>query len=230
MTDPLDNPIWHALSGPHAAHAIGTAGALRYPRDVGWFCAVPDPATTGIGALSGITSPGDIVVVFTTSAVPTPRGWEQVFSGQFVQMVCTRVNPSTAHANTNLIELGDPDVDEMLALVKLTEPGPFLARSNILGRYVGVRHDARLVAMAGERMRIDGATEVSAVCTHPDARGRGYAQQLVAEVASHITARGERAFLHVAVDNLGAQRVYERVGFTPRAVITTQVFRAPASA
>ena len=225
MTDPLDNPIWHALTGPHAAHAIGTTNALRYPRDVGWFCAVPDPAATGIGAVAEITEPGDIVVVFTTSGVVAPAGWEQVFSGQFVQMVCTRVNLPTNAVAT--IELGEGDVPEMLALVKLTEPGPFLPRTHTLGRYRGVRNESRLVAMAGERMRLGGATEVSAVCTHPDARGRGYAQQLVAELASHITARQDRAFLHVSVDNPGAQKVYERVGFVPRTVITTQVFRAP---
>ena len=113
----------------------------------------------------------------------------------------------------------------MLALVKLTEPGPFFERTHVLGEYIGIRHGDQLVAMAGHRMCVGDATEISAVCTHPDARGRGYAAALVHHLSSRLIANGQRPFLHVVVDNTAAIRVYERLGFSHRITITAQVLR-----
>jgi predicted GNAT family acetyltransferase len=123
--------------------------------------------------------------------------------------------------------LDGSNVAEMLALVALTKPGPFEARTIELGRYLGVFADGRLVAMAGERFHLDGHTEVSAVCTHPDAQGRGLGAALTHAVAAGILERGERAFLHVAEDNHTARRVYERLGFTTRAMVDVLVARPP---
>ena len=226
MADPLDNPIWYALSGPQANEASGTAHALRFAPDVAWFCAVADPLGTGVGALAGIAEPGEIVALFTTGTVTPLVGWEPIFHGRFEQMVCDQLPVESAKPdNLDMVALGAEDVDDMLTLAQLTEPGPFLARTNTLGDFVGVRVDGALAAMAGQRLRIDGATEISAVCTHPDMRGRGYAGQLVHTLASRIVADGQRAFLHVSVDNVGARRLYERIGFATRTTITIQVFR-----
>lgn len=225
MADPLDNPVWHALTGPHAHLASGNDAVLRYPSDVTMFYGVPDPLGRGVTAIADVAAPGDVAVLMSTGEVIAPNSWVPIYRGLFHQMVCTTVTPAAGMGDTTAtVRLGSDDVDDMLALVALTEPGPFLARTHTLGTYIGARENGRLVAMAGQRMRVQGATEVSAVCTHPDARGRGYAAHLVSQLASDINDAGERAFLHVSVDNTAARAIYERVGFTTRALITIQVF------
>src|ERR1700741_4589350 len=111
-----------------------------------------------------------------------------------------------------MLPLGDADASEMLALALLTEPGPFLRRTHTMGAFLGLRIDGRLAAMAGERMRFPGYTEVSGVCTHPDFRGRGLARRLSAAVLTAIEARGEQAFLHAWKTNLAAITLYESLG------------------
>ena len=118
------------------------------------------------------------------------------------------------------VRLGAADVPEMTDLVRRTEPGPFLPRTVELGDYWGVRHDGALVAMAGERMRVDGWTEISAVCTDPAYRGQGLASRLIRTVAAGIRDRGEVPFLHAVVQNVSAIRLYESMGFTTRRHIT----------
>lgn len=125
--------------------------------------------------------------------------------------------------------LGDGDADEMLALATLTEPGPFFAKTHRLGDFIGVRREGRLVAMAGERMKPDGFTEVSGVCTHPEWRGRGYAGALMRIVAQRILARGETAFLHSYADNASAVALYEAMGFGIRTPITFTLLRREAA-
>ena len=225
MVDPLDNPVWNALTGPHAHLAVGNDAALRYPSDIAMFYGVPDPLGLGVAAIADLATPDDVAVFISAGEVTAPSNSRPVYTGLFHQMVCTTTTSAVPTATpVETVALGDDDVEDMLALVALTEPGPFLARTHTLGTYLGVRDNGRLVAMAGHRMRVHGATEVSAVCTHPDARGRGYAAHLVRQLASDINAAGERAFLHVSVDNAAARAVYERVGFTTRALITIQVY------
>jgi predicted GNAT family acetyltransferase len=113
--------------------------------------------------------------------------------------------------------LTEADAEEMLALAKLTEPGPFTLKAQALGTFYGIRIDDRLAAMTGERMKVDGFGEVSGVCTHPDFRGKGLARILSVLVARKILARGETPFLHAWADNVGAIRLYEQIGFTVRA-------------
>ncbi len=115
--------------------------------------------------------------------------------------------------------------EDMQALAEMTQPGPFHARTHELGDFVGVRENGKLIAMAGERMRVPGFTEISAVCTHPDARGRGLAAKLMRIVAAKIVARGEQLFLHVYPHNKGAISVYEKLGFRHRADVQLTVLR-----
>jgi predicted GNAT family acetyltransferase len=110
-------------------------------------------------------------------------------------------------------------VDEMLALVELTKPGPFFRRTPELGSYLGIYEAGQLLAMAGERLRPLGYTEISAVCTHPEYRDRGYASSLVSALIQKITKRDETPFLHVRTENVGAIRVYEKLGFKTRRVV-----------
>jgi predicted GNAT family acetyltransferase len=118
-------------------------------------------------------------------------------------------------------------VPEVLDLVARTEPGPFRKRTVELGRYLGIRRDGVLVAMAGERLRVPGWTEISAVCTDPAHRGQGLAARLVRALAHGIRARGERPFLAAAAENVGAVRLYEALGFTVRREVTFAVVHTP---
>jgi predicted GNAT family acetyltransferase len=116
----------------------------------------------------------------------------------------------------DIVTLGTGDVPAMMELTKLTNPGPFAARTHELGTFLGVKVDGRLVAMAGERMKPADYTEITAVCVHPDYRGRGYAQLLLGAMAREIAARGEIPFLHVFSDNESAIALYRRQGMEIR--------------
>lgn len=124
-----------------------------------------------------------------------------------------------------IINLTNADAPEMQALAALTKPGPFLPRTHELGQFIGIRENGALVAMAGERMKLPGFTEVSAVCTHPDFRGRGMAGRLTRIVAARICARGETPFLHAFGGNANAIRLYESLGFELRSKMFITVLR-----
>lgn len=144
---------------------------------------------------------------------PTGEGWTVLGRFEVVQMTADR---PLAARDPELVALGDADVPEMLALTALTNPGPFLQRTIEMGDYVGLRDGGTLVAMGGERFRVPGWTEISAVCTAPTHRGRGLATRVVRAVAAGIEARGDGVFLHVAAGNTGAIRLYESLGFSTR--------------
>ncbi|MFB6478836.1 GNAT family N-acetyltransferase [Streptomyces virginiae] len=210
----LDNPVWAALTGPHREFAeFAPAGlAARYTLDTSPFAALADPRDLRAWAdLAALVGPGE--EVWVTGLLTPPPGWETVVSVPGVQLDGRAVRVG---AEPEAIRLGPADVKDMLELVGLTRPGPFLDRTVELGTYLGVRHEGRLVAMAGERMRPTGWSEISAVCTHPDHRGRGLAGRLVRAVAAEVRERGDRPFLHAAEANTGAVRLYEAMGFTLR--------------
>jgi len=124
-----------------------------------------------------------------------------------------------------VVRLGAADVPDMLTLAARTRPGPLWPRTYELGTYLGIRERGVLVAMAGERLRAPGWTEISAVCTAPEARGGGHASTLVRALMAGIRARGERPFLHVASGNASAAALYRRLGFVARADVTFRGFR-----
>jgi ribosomal protein S18 acetylase RimI-like enzyme len=225
--DALDNPAWHALTGPHAAFSEGSSLALRYQTDVCPFAALPDEAGPDAwDALHTLVGPGNIAMLFRPAAVEIPAGWELAYSLTGLQMVATE---PIGEPDGEFVRLGADDVDEMLALVERTRPGPFLRRTVELGTYLGLRADGaeRIVAMAGERMHPSGYTEVSAVCTDADARKRGLATRLIRSIAAGIEARGETPILHVVAQNDTAIRVYEALGFTTRIAFEARLVRAP---
>lgn len=225
----LDNAAWHALGTHHAAYAQTVGVARRYAPDVSVFAAadaLTGAAWTDLAALGGEAR---FVCLFRREAPDPPAGWKMLMRARAHQMVA-EPGHLTVVAPADVRPLDATHVPEMLALVALTKPGPFEARTIELGRYLGVFTDGRLVAMAGERIHLDGHTEVSAVCTHPDAQGRGLGAAVTHAVAAGIAERGERAFLHVAADNHNARRVYERLGFTTRAMVDVLVARPPEPA
>ncbi len=186
--NPLDRPVWASLN--HAPHlAEGGDLAKRYRRDVNVFAAACDESPASLAALRGLVLEGESVYLLQVPAACVPEGLVAARAAQGVQMLATRPIAPQA-GDGDIVELGAGDAHEMLALAQLTEPGPFLARTHTMGRFLGVRIDGRLAAMAGERMRFPGFTEVSGVCTHPDFRGRGLARSLSSVVATpHPAAR-----------------------------------------
>ncbi|WP_432565424.1 GNAT family N-acetyltransferase [Kineococcus sp. SYSU DK003] len=223
--DPLDNPVWAALEGVHADLAEGTGKGRRYPGDVSPFCGLADQSSPEAWAdLADLAGPGAELLV-PALAVRPPAGFEVTSSLPGVQLVAT--GAFVSGTSPLVVELGQDDVPDMLDLTARTQPGPFLPRTRLLGRYLGVREDGRLLAMAGERLRLGPATEISAVCTDPSARGRGLATTLVRAVAHGIRERGETPFLHAATHNTGAVRLYENLGFSLRRAVDFARVRTP---
>jgi ribosomal protein S18 acetylase RimI-like enzyme len=183
-------------------------------------------------ALAELAGPGRGVVLVRDDVGRIPPGWtreETLFAHQMVLEDLPGHSSSHIDAGPAPIRpLDAGDADRMLQLVGATRPGPFRARTHELGPYVGVFHDDRLIAMAGERMHPPGFTEISAVCTHPDVRRRGLGAALTRHVAAAILERGETPFLHVAEDNDGARRIYEQLGFVTRKVVRVEIVRSPA--
>jgi predicted GNAT family acetyltransferase len=224
----LDRPVWASLSSRHAALSVGGTLARRYAPDVNLFASARDDTATALTALAALVRPGERVFVLQVPDIVVPSGFRVIKAARGVQMIATRSVPAET-GTEDIVTLTDADAPEMLALATLTEPGPFLARTHAMGRFLGIRIGARLAAMAGERFRFPGYTEVSGVCTHPDFRGRGLARRLSAAVAANIEARGERPFLHAWKTNLAAITLYESLGFEIRTEVDVAVLERSSS-
>ncbi|MBZ3901620.1 MULTISPECIES: GNAT family N-acetyltransferase [Streptomyces] len=221
----LDNPALAALTGPHAHFAERRGRVLRYPLDVSPWLALPDePDADDWADLAALAGPGAEVPVAAYNG-SFPADWEVVFDLEGVQLVGDGV---AATPDAEALRLGPADVPEMLDLVERTRPGPFLPRTVELGTYLGLRRDGALIAMAGERLRPPGWTEISAVCTDPAFRGEGLATRLVLAVAHGIRERGETPFLHTSAQNTTAIRLYESLGFRLRRTTRFMAVRVPA--
>jgi ribosomal protein S18 acetylase RimI-like enzyme len=216
----LDNAVWHSLTGPHRDFAERKDAAARYDPDVSVFAALGEDTDDGWQDLAALVGDGT-GALFRPDPPATPPGWTVLAEGVGHQMLLRELAPADPPAG--LRPLGHDDVGEMLALVELTRPGPFAVRTVDLGGYVGVFDGTTLIAMAGLRLAPAGFREISAVCTHPDHRGRGLAAGLTRVVTHHILERGERPFLHHAADNHPARRVYEALGFELRREVTWRV-------
>lgn len=219
MTHPLDRAAWSALTGRQAAFAIGNGSALRYQPGVGVFAALADRSPASLAALAKLVAAHGDVALLGAEAPPPVPGTCAVSSDAGVQMVCTRLATGFAHPFA-MEPLGDADAPAMLALATLTQPGPFFPRTHLLGDFFGVKVAGQLVAMAGERMKPDGFTEVSGVCTHPDHRGRGHAAALMRLVAQRILDRGETPFLHAYASHTRTIALYQTLGFAIRGEVT----------
>lgn len=217
----LDRPVWASLR--RQLHwSLGDERARRFRPDVNCFAATPDESADSLRALAELVQPGDdSVYILQVPSIVVPSGLQAAKEAQGVQMVATR----RLQADDGAQVLGDADAAAMLALAGLTQPGPFLARTHTMGRFIGLRVNGRLVAMAGERMRFPGHVEVSGVCTHPDFRGRGLARRLSVALTADIQRRGERPFLHAWTTNAAAISLYESLGFEVRTAVNVAVLR-----
>ena len=227
----LDNPIWHALTGPHATLAERAPHAARYQPDVAVFAALPDDVTPAAwDDLRDLVGPGGTALL-AASHFEVPDGWSVQVNIPCRQMWLPGAlvpDPGAARgADVPFLRLGESDVPEMLALVERTRPGPFAKRTIELGTYLGVRDGDDLVAMAGVRLHPPGFTEISAVCTDASHRGRGLASRLVRSIVEEIWARGEKPFLHLTLENEPAHRIYAALGFETRTLADVVGLRAP---
>jgi GNAT superfamily N-acetyltransferase len=213
----LGNPIFHSLATGHARLALVNGVARRFPAEIGPLSGIPDQTRESYDDLRRLTGPQGVVVLFLDQPPAPPTGWTLRRGGLLDQMVCAgalqrrkRLLPLEAEVRP----LTKEDAPAMVELAKLTEPGPFYLRTLELGAFFGIFHGCRLMAMSGQRLSLPGHVEVSAVCTHPDARGRGYAPALMLTVMEHIVEQGKTPILHSLSTNAPAIAIYRSLGFT----------------
>ncbi len=213
---PLDNVLWRALATSQAHLALGGDLARRFRPEYAVFAGMPTLSAAGFGALAGLMQAGEVAAMSVDHDIDPGPLFDVVDRKNLVQMVGPAAVAGEVREPRRFRPLGPGDVPGMTALVQATEPGPWLARTAELGRFVGFEDDGRLVAMVGERLRVPGHTEISAVCCHPDWRGRGLPGDLMRLVSHAIAARGELPFLHVLAENAPAITLYEKLGFRKR--------------
>lgn len=222
----LDDMTWHALTGPHAHLAESSADGLarRYRDGITRFCGVGTLDAAGWRALGDLVGPAGVAVFLRGEVERTPDGWTEVLREPATQYVATTL-ADPPPGTEEVIELTAADSPDMVRLVADTEPGPFGPNSHLTGRWFGVRREGRLVAMAGERMRVPGYGEVSGVCVDPSARGSGLGAVVTLAAARGIEERGDRAMLHVRDGNDAAHRLYLRTGFVVRRRVAVVILR-----
>lgn len=207
--------MWSCLATRHAHLALGNALARRYPADISPLSGLPAAEAANVAALTTLVDVGDDLALVGPHPPVLPDNWETLYTSKVTQMLRANRSP-LPEGDADVVALGHADVGEMLALVALTKPGPFRRRTIELGNYIGIRERGRLVAMAGERTWIGEHREVSAICTHPETQGRGYARALIGRVVNRMLRAGETPYLHVESANARAIDVYLALGFVRR--------------
>ena len=212
--DPLDNPIYSALTSVHKPLSQSSGCAIRYIREVSTMAAFSD--IHSFSHLHNLVVPQEPIALLRAKPLVISDDWHIIKDLTIEQMVCTDLKPLLMHP---IVSLQQEDVPDMVALASVTEPGPFSSGTIRTGRYFGIKSsEGKLLAMAGERLKMDGFTEISAVCTDPDFRGRGYAGSLISFLAMLIFQEGKIPFLEVKTTN-EAKKLYKKLGFTTRAEI-----------
>jgi ribosomal protein S18 acetylase RimI-like enzyme len=209
---PLDNPVWEALNGKQAEYAIKGEGVLKYRPDVFVFAGIPNDSPNSIEKVAELHQKGDMMGLMGFKLDIEPH-FKRVFDVQAYQMLTDKV---PEYKSVDYVKLTKDDSPQIAELVELTKPGPYRPNVIELGNYMGIKEDDKLVAMVGERVKLDGYTEVSLVCTHPEYRGKGYAKSLSGVVIEDIIDNGDLPFLNVMKHNTAAFNLYKKLGFTTR--------------
>ena len=196
--------------------------AIQLSPNYGPFAAASDRSEASLTAIARLTAGDEGLWVVEDDSWPTPPGMREIKRAPCDQMIAEAV--PAASDGLDYVLLSEDDAAQMFTLARATKPGPFAKHTHRLSQFVGIKHDGRVVAMAGERMRVTGFAEVSGVCTDPAFRGHGYAAGLMSVVANRILARGETPFLHTYSDNAGAIALYESLGFRKRATVILTAF------
>jgi predicted GNAT family acetyltransferase len=210
----LDNPFWSSLRSRHRALALEAGDVARYPPQFAPFIGVADADVDAADALATLVAPGESVLLLAVAPKRVPAGWRLEAFEDLAQMVCTQRIPVID--GPEIIELSSAHRADVLALTALVYPHYFRERTMELGRYFGIYQGGRLAAMIGERLGTATHQEMSAICTHPDFNGRGYARRLTAMLGNDTLQRGRMPFLHVSHENVRAKRMYEQLGYRLR--------------
>jgi len=212
-TEHLDRPIWSALTHDHAHMGQMLGLARRYRSEFSPFHAAETMSDAAVADLMSLIEPGETASLVELAPQDPPPGFSARHV-EIVQLVATEFPDREGEFDVR--SLSAEYADQMLELACLTKPGPFRERTGEFGRYLGIFDGGRLVAMGGERMAFDGFVEISAVCTHPDYRGRGYGAALICSVGRQLQADGKTPFLHSNADNAVALGLYQSLGLKPR--------------
>lgn len=223
MAHILNNPTWSALISGNSQFAEGTSSIKYFPVTVAPFVGLQELTEQATDQLYNVFPADRVAVIVTVEKVKTADHWEVIHQDMLYQMVAEQLIP--AENKQEIIVLDYRHIPEMLALTKLTNPGPFLERTIEFGRYKGIVESGKLVAMAGQRLHAGQYAEISAVCTHPDYLGRGYAGTLMRKVGAEIVAHGDTPFLHVRQNNENAIKLYKKLGFVIREELEVKVIR-----
>ena len=216
MDDPLLRPVWNMLTGPQSGLAIGGELAVRIDPGYGPFAAMRDRSDEALAALAALVVPGELVWLVEPEEWPMPPGFERTRTAVLVQMVAESP-ASLQQGDEETVLLSGNDAAAMSEIARSTKPGPWGDKTRHYGAFHGIRRDGRLAAMAGERMRpAVGLAELSGVCTWPEFRSQGLAARLIRRVMAGFTARGDVPFLHSYAANIGANALYETLGFATR--------------
>lgn len=208
---PLSNIVWHSLSGAQSPLSVGNERIRRFAPGYSQLIGALDRDHPALQELASLCAPGEHFYVLGWRG-PPPSGWQVDVEAEVDQLVWEHPAPE-AMDERDLVRLDAAHVARMIALTELTHPGPFAERTIAFGEYYGIFDGERLLAMAGERMHAGTLREISAVCTHPDAQGRGLARRLMNRLLRIQIGRGQTPFLHVMADNSHARALYERMGF-----------------
>jgi len=220
----LDNPIYHALTSGHQSISKGTVEVKYYVESMAAFAGLKENSTENLKMLYQISPADSVFVIFSKNQFQIPKQWQLLMHIEMYQLVYDSKEIPIIDQQ-NCIDLSEKHVPEMKALIDLTKPGPFLDRTIEFGNYTGIFNDDQLVAMAGHRFNPAPYREISAVCTHPDHLGQGYAFSILQEQIRRILLRNEIPFLHVKSENAAAVKLYQKLGFVIRTEMTAYVIK-----
>ena len=224
MTEhPLDNQLWHCLTGRMAQHSVGSGEVRMFRPEIAPAGGIARVTPENLSALAALVTPGSTFILHSAEPIGGTAELESIDCHPLLQMVANRFTP-VDHA-VPVTELGPADLPAMSRLIDIAKPGPLLPGAFVLGRFVGITDGEELVAIAGDRIQLPGYRELCTVCSHPKVRGRGYARIVSSVVAEAIVARGETPYLMVLPDNTAAVGLYESLGFEPRRILYFNLFK-----
>lgn len=215
MKHVLENPVYQGLISGDKQLSYGTDKVKYFDENVSPFAGFDEGYRQGFEDLYDILPAGRTILYAIPQSIRPPKGWQPLHELQGVQMLYVGNTPASP-TPFNLVPLQEQHIDQMVELATLTKPGPFGPRTIDFGHYYGIFEEDKLVAMTGQRLHVHQFTEVSAVCTHPDHLGKGYAAALVQQAVQLIVQQDQTPFLHVRADNTRAISLYERLGFVIR--------------
>jgi predicted GNAT family acetyltransferase len=220
----LDNPAFNALNTGNKELAKGNGEAKYFPADISPFAGLAENTPANFKLLYDVAPAQAVFGFITPTEIDFPEPWNVLQQMDVLQLVC-ETPARQAEADERIVSLSEAHIPAMLALTKLTNPGPFAQRTIDFGHYKGIFDGDKLIAMAGQRLNPSPYAEVSAVCTHPDYLGRGYAAQLLLNHVHRIKAASGIPFLHVLSSNTRAINVYKSLGFVTRKEISIYLIK-----